>query len=187
MLFYKQEKQSLFIGSTLPMGDIDAASGEHAAEAVTVRTKGTAEVLLRAMARHFRCPAVIRRTAGGVHVYIMKKLSVTEWAEVHRQFGGDPLYTQFTQRSRWGLWWDRCAPKAGRRVDDDPSDWYTFNPFGVKPDLEMLGLWEVNSRVRELAFTSGIEAAVDFLSSIGAREIEPGADRRLPPPPPPRR
>jgi len=169
------------------MGDIDCSCGDHAAEAITVKSKMTAEIMLRAMARHLRCPGVIRRTAGGVHVYMLKKMSLHQWAEVHRRYGGDPLYTQFTLKSRWGLWWDRVAPKAGRMVDDDPNDYYTFNPFGVKPDPEMLGLWEVNSRVRELAFTCGIEAAVDFLNSVGAREIEPGTDRRLPPPPPPRR
>ena len=104
MLFYKREKGSLFIGSLLPMGDIDASCGEHAAEAITVRSKVTAEILLRALARHFECCAIIRRTAGGVHVYMLRKLSIFEWASAHLMYGGDPLYTTFTQRSRWGIW-----------------------------------------------------------------------------------
>jgi len=169
------------------MGDIDASCGEHAAEAITVKAKGTAELMLRGLARHFGCPSVIRRTAGGVHVYLLKRLSIGEWAKAHLQYGGDPMYTQFTQRSRWGLWWDRVAPKTGRLVDDDPTDWYIYDPFGVEPDPEMEKIWKANSRTREVAFNSGIEAAVNFLSSIGARELKPGADRRLPPPPPPRR
>ena len=170
------------------MGDIDAASGEHSPEAITVRTKRTAEVLLRALARHFQCAAVIRRTAGGVHVYLMKKLTVEEWASAHLRFGGDPLYTSYTQRGRWGVWWDRVAPKAGRAVDDDPADWYTYNPYGAKADPELWELWKINSRTREIAFSSGIEAAVEFLASVGAQHVKAGADRRrLPAPPPPPR
>lgn len=180
---YRHENSKVFLSSSLPMADIDVPDAAHVSqECVTVASRHAAEMLLRAMARALRCACIIRRTAGGVHAYFLRPLELEEWAEVHSRFGGDPLYTRLTLSRREG-WWDRVSPKPGRAVDDNPADWYVYNPVGAAPDRGLVEAWRLNNGARWAAAAGGADNAKAFLQACGVPEyVRPP----MPPPPSPR-
>jgi hypothetical protein len=166
----------LYIGSHLPMGDIDTPDPIHPDICVTASTKEEAVERLVRMAEGLKTMAVLRRTAGGVHAYFLKDLSLEEWADVHLSEGGDPLYTKYTLLK--GAWWDRLSPKPGRLVDDDPEDFWLVVPSAdvPPPPPEYVRLWQINCQARRLAHRWGTGIAREFLLREGFREVS--EDRR---------